>query len=36
MASAWTDKSYYWRDLNRVVFQVKEDVPEGGAKRLAL
>ena len=29
----WRNKSHHRRDLNRTTFQVKEDVPEGSAKR---
>ena len=29
----WRNKSHNRRDLDRTIFQVKEDVPEGSAKR---
>ena len=32
MTSTWRNKSYHKRDLDRTIFQVKEDVPEGSAK----
>ena len=34
MTLTWRNKSYYRRDLDMTIFQVKEDVPEGNAKRL--
>ena len=30
---AWRNKSYHRRDLDKTIFQVKEDVLEGSAKR---
>jgi len=32
----WRNKSYHRRDLDRAIFQVKEDVLEGNAKRPTL
>ena len=32
MTLAWRNKSYYRRDLDRTIFQVKEDVHEGSTK----
>ena len=33
MTPTWRNKSHHRRDLDRTIFQVKEDVPEGSAKR---
>ena len=29
MTLTWRNKSYYRRNFNREIFQVKEDIPEG-------
>ena len=33
MTPTWRNKSYHRRDLDKTIFQVKEDVPKGSAKR---
>ena len=33
MTPIWRNKSYHMKDLDRTIFQVKEDVPKGSVKR---
>ena len=33
MTPTWRNKSYYRSDLDRIIFQVDEDVLEGSTKR---
>ena len=36
MTPAWRNKSYHMRKFNKAIVQVKEDIPEGSAKRQTL